>query len=674
MLIPMVTIPVCLISSFTALAMFGYSINLITLLALVLSIGLVVDDSIVVLENAHRRIEDGEPPLLAAYNGTRQVAFAVIATTVVLVSVFAPVAFLRDSIGRIFAELAVTISAAVVFSSVLALSLAPMLCSKLLRPSARESKLSHRLDRGFDWLSGKYQAVLRASLRAPSISVLSSLGVAFLAYVLLNEVPREYAPAEDQGNFGGMLQAPEGTSYERLSAEAEKVEAAMRPYFDSGVIQRGIISVPGWGNQAGIVNVTLKPWGEREVTTAEVLQDLNAQWAEIADLRVLAFQRSSSAGGGGGGGQPVQIVLGGPNYDELARWRDIIIARASENPGLQRLDSDLRETQPQVLVRVDQDRAASLGVTARSIGQTLQAIMSEREVTSYVVDGEEYDVVLQAKPEQRSSYEDLRGIFVRSERSGELIPLSNLTRFEDQAGPGQLNRYNRLRAVTISADLAPGYALGDALDFLEATIRAELPSTAQIDYRGESLEYKEASGALYFTFGIALFVVFLVLAAQFESFVHPLIIMVTVPLAVAGGLLGLWLSGMTLNIYSQIGIIMLVGIAAKNGVLIVEFINQLRDQGLAFTDAVVEAARIRFRPVIMTAFSTLMGSLPLIAATGPGAASRTNLGVVIFAGVSVATIFTLFVIPAFYNLFARRTGSPGAVAEKLERLEAETIR
>ena len=671
MLIPLVTIPVCLISAFSVLALFGYSINLITLLALVLSIGLVVDDSIVVLENAHRRIEEGEPPLLAAFNGTRQVAFAVIATTVVLVSVFAPVAFLKDSIGRVFAELAVTISAAVIFSSILALSLAPMLCSKLLHSSATENRLTHWLDHAFEWMSAKYQAVLRATLKVPWAAVAVSAALAFGAYGLLQAIPSEYAPQEDQGQFNGQLQAAEGMSYERLSREALKVEDALKPYFDSGLIQRGIISVPGWGNQSGIVNVTLVPWDEREITTQELLDQLNSKWSEIPDLRVMAFIRSGSPGGNrGGGSQPVQIVLGGPNYDELARWRDIVIDRASQNPGLLRFDSDLKETQPQVLVRVDADRAASLGVSARSIGQTLQAIMSERRVTTYVVDGEEYDVVLQAKPEDRATYADLRSIYVRSERSGELIPLSNLTKLEDQAGPGQLNRYNRLRAVTISASLAPGYSLGEALEYLEGIVRSELPATAQIDYRGESLEYKESSGALYFTFGIALFVVFLVLAAQFESFIHPLVIMVTVPLAVAGGLFGLWVGGMTLNIYSEIGIIMLVGIAAKNGVLIVEFINQLRDEGREFRDAVVEAARIRFRPVIMTAFSTVMGSIPLIFATGPGAASRTHLGVVIFSGVSLATFFTLFIIPAFYDLFARRTGSPGAVASRLEAMSA----
>ncbi len=672
-LIPLVTIPVCLIATFSVLALFGYSINLVTLLALALSIGLVVDDAIVVLENAHRRIEEGEAPLLAAFNGTRQVAFAVIATTVVLVSVFAPVAFLRDSIGRVFAELAVTIAAAVIFSAVLALSLSPMMCSKLLRSSTKESKLTHTLDRGFVWLSNRYQAVLRTTLRAPWVSVATCVAIAFGAYILLQGIPQEYAPVEDRGQFNGQIQAPEGTSYERLRESAIKVEAALQKYFDDGSVQRGIVSVPGWGNNgSGIVNVTLKPWGERKIGTQEMLDDLNKQWEEIPDVRVNAFLNSGNrGGGGGGGGSPVQIVLGGPNYEELARWRDIIIARAAENPGLVRLDSDLRETQPQVLVRVDNDRAASLGVTAQSIGSTLQTLMSERQVTTYVVDGEEYDVVLQAKPEQRASYSDLSNIFVRADRSGELVPLSNLMALEDMAGPSQLQRHNRMRAVTLSANLAPGYTLGEALEYLEGIIRTELPGTAQIDYRGESLEYKEASGALYFTFGIALFVVFLVLAAQFESFVHPLVIMVTVPLAVAGGLLGLWITGKTLNIYSQIGIIMLVGIAAKNGVLIVEFINQLRDKGMEFKDAIVEASRIRLRPVIMTAFAAVMGSVPLILAEGPGSASRAALGVVIFSGVTFATFFTLFIVPAVYNLMARGTSSPNAIAHRLDELRTE---
>ncbi len=671
-LIPLVTIPICLIATFAVLAAFGFSINLVTLLALALSIGLVVDDAIVVLENAHRRIEDGEAPLLAAFNGTRQVAFAVIATTVVLVSVFAPVAFLRDSIGRVFAELAVTIAAAVIFSAVLALSLSPMMCSKLLRQSTKESKLTHALDQAFVWLSNRYQAALRATLGAPWASVAVCLAIAFGAYVLLGNIRQEYAPLEDRGQFNGQIQAPEGTSYERLRESAMRVEAALQKYYDDGSVQRGVISVPGWGNNgSGIVNVTLKPYGERKISTQEMLNDLNRQWEEIPDIRVNAFISGGNRGGGGGGGSPIQLVLGGPNYDELARWRDIVFARAAENPGIVRLDSDLRETQPQVLVKVDQDRAASLGVTARSIGSTLQTLMSERQVTTYVVDGEEYDVVLQAKPEQRASYSDLSNIFVRADRTGELVPLSNLMGLQDMAGPSSLQRHNRMRAITLSGQLAPGYTLGEALDYLENIIRTELPNTAQIDYRGESLEYKEASGALYFTFGIALFVVFLVLAAQFESFIHPLVIMVTVPLAVAGGLLGLWVTGKTLNIYSQIGIIMLVGIAAKNGVLIVEFINQLRDKGMEFKDAIVEASRIRLRPVIMTAFAATMGAVPLIFAEGPGSASRAALGVVIFSGVTFATFFTLFIVPAVYNLMARGTGSPNAIAHRLDALRTE---
>lgn len=670
MVVPLVTIPICLISAFSVISLFGFSINLITLLALVLSIGLVVDDSIVVLENAHRRIEAGEPPLLAAYNGTRQVAFAVIATTVVLVSVFAPVAFLNDSVGRIFAELAVTISGAVIFSSVLALSLAPMLCSKLLHSSAKESKIEHWLDAAFETMSRRYQHLLRTILSVPGFAIVVSVGLVFGAYALLQAIPQEYAPAEDQGSFFGQVNAPEGTSFERLSEEALAVEAPIMDYYDAGLVQRGLVITPGFGGRgAGIVMVTLKPWSEREVTTAEVLADLNEQWAEIPNLRVIAFMRSSSPGGGGGfGGQPVQIVLGGPNYEELASWRDIIFERASENPGLTRLDSDLKETQPQVLLDIDTERAAALGVSAESIGRTLQSVMSERRISTYVVDGEEYDVLLQADEAQRATYSDLRSIYVRSERSGELIPLSNLIALKDQAGPAQLNRYNRTRAVTISANLAPGYTLDQALTYLEDIIREELPNTAQIDYRGESRDLRESSGSLVFTFAVALFVVFLVLAAQFESFVHPLVIMITVPLAVAGGLFGLWVSDMTLNIYSQIGIIMLVGIASKNGVLIVEFINQMRDEGMEFRNAVIEGARIRFRPVVMTAFSTVMGSIPLIMATGPGAISRMNLGVVIFSGVSIATFFTLFIVPAFYDLFARRTGSPNAVARQLQAM------
>jgi multidrug efflux pump len=674
MLIPVTTIPVCLIAAFIILAAFGYSINLVTLLALVLSIGLVVDDSIVVLENIHRRIEAGEAPLLASYNGTRQVAFAVIATTAVLVAVFAPIAFLQDNIGRIFSELAVTVCAAVIFSSVLALSLAPMMCSKLLRPASQENRITHILDRGFERVAASYERALQASLGAPVVVVILLLGIAAGGYALFRTIPEEYAPQEDQGIFFAIVKAAEGTGIGYMTEQLKQLERPLMPLVESGDVMRALVRAPSWNQTSpngGIIIISMAPWDERELSTVDAQRRMMGAWSQAPDVRVFTFMRSGISRHGGG--QPVQLVIGGTNYEELALWRDLVLDKAGQNPGLTRLDADLKETQPQLVVRIDHDRAAALGVSVETIGQTLQTMMSEKVVTTYVVDGEEYDVLLQAKEEQRATPEDMSNIYVRPARTGQfvpgLVPLSNLIVTEDTGGSSSLNRYNRLRAVTISATPAPGYALGDALAYLEEVVRSELPPTARIEYKGESLEYKETAGATYFTFGIALLVVFLVLAAQFESFVHPLIIMVAVPLALAGGLLGLSLTGKTLNIYSQIGVIMLVGIGAKNGVLIVDFINQLRDEGVEFTKAIIDGARIRFRPVVMTTVSTVMGSIPLMLATGPGSESRSTLGVVMFWGISIAALFTLFVVPVFYNLFARATGTPDAISKKLEALQ-----
>jgi len=675
MAIPAVTIPICLVSAFIALAAFGFTVNLITLLALVLSIGLVVDDAIVVLENIHRRIEDGEAPLLAAYNGVRQVAFAVIATTAVLVAVFTPIMFLTDNIGVIFGELAVTIAAAVVFSSVLALSLTPVMCAKLLRQRGEESRLSRWIDHGFADLRGRYCAALRVLIAHPWAALLVALGALGAAYWLLAAVPQEYAPQEDQGSFMAMVSGAEGMGIERMKREVLKLEVPAMQMVDEGIADVVVMAVPGWGGNAsnsGVIMVSMKPWQERSVSTAEAAGRATAAWQTVPGVRAFAFMRSGLSRMGGG--QPVQFVLGGPDYDTLADWRDEIVERASEFPGLLRLDSNLKETQPQAIVRIDKNRAAALGVSVQNIGRTLATMMSEQRITTYVKDGEEYDVILQAKDDQRAAAEDLTNIHVRSERTGELIPLANLVRVDERAGPGALNRYNRLRSVTISASLAPGVALGDALGFLERVVRESFPDEARIDYQGESLEYKESTGGLMFTFGLALLIVFLVLAAQFESFVHPFVILVTVPLAVTGALLGLYLTGSTINIYSQIGVVMLIGIAAKNGVLIVEFINQLRDAGRSFEDAIVEASGIRLRPVVMTTISTVMGSIPLILAAGAGSESRTVLGVVVFSGVTLATLLTLFVVPSFYALLARRTGSPQAVTKTLERLRAGAAR
>jgi multidrug efflux pump len=370
--------------------------------------------------------------------------------------------------------------------------------------------------------------------------------------------------------------------------------------------------------------------------------------------------------------QPLQIVLGGPDYGEIAGWRDRMLARMADNPGILDPESDYRETRPQLRIGINFERAADLGVSTAAIGTTLETMMGSRRVTTFVEDGEEYDVVLQARPDDRAAPGNLENLYVRSGRSGELVPLSSLVTLTELAEPGTLNRFNRLRAITISANLAPGYTLGEAIDWVQRTAAEELPEVARIDYKGQSREFMSAGGAVLFTFAMALLIVYLVLAAQFESFIHPFVIMLTVPLAVTGALLGLAVSGGTLNLFSQIGIVMLVGLAAKNGILIVDFANQLRDQGRSVRDAIIEAAAVRLRPILMTSIATIAGAVPLVASGGPGSASRSAIGVVVIFGVAFSTLLSLYVVPSFYALLAPHTGSPEALARRLERLEAET--
>lgn len=670
-LVPVLTIPVCLVSAFIGLSLFDFSVNLITLLGLVLAIGLVVDDSIVVLENIQRRIDEGEPPLLAAFRGSKQVGFAVIATTAVIVAVFVPIAFVGGNLGVIFAELAVTIGTAVIFSSIIALSLTTMLCSQLLSTDSHNSWLSQRIDKFFHWLRSGYHDALQVIVPRPMIALAIVLFFFMGTLGLSRMIPDAFAPQEDQGVFLAMVQGPEGASFSFMQKQLRQLEATVDPLVESGDVLQYLVFLPGWGAaeavNSAVVLVTMSPWEERTISTAEVMGKLGREWQEIPGIRAFPFMRSGLQRRGGG--QPVQFVLGGSNYEELAEWRDIIVEKAEANPGLTRVQSDYKETRPQILIDIDRTRAADLGVSVDTIGRTLQTMMSERRITTYIDGGEEYDVIVQAEESQRSSANDLTSVYVRSTSTGELIPLSNLTTVRTVADAGTLNRYNRLRSITISANLQPGYSLGEALAFLEETARTELPETVQLDYKGESRELKEAAGGLLFSFALALLIVFLVLAAQFESFVHPVVIMATVPLSTCGALLGLYLTGGSLNIYSNIGLIILIGISTKNGILIVEFINQMRDQGMAFMDAIYSAAEVRLRPVLMTALSTIMGSLPLIAASGAGAESRTTLGVVIFSGVVLATILTLFIVPALYALIARQTGSPEAIARELEDLE-----
>ncbi len=672
MLIPVVTIPVCVIASFILMSALGLTVNLITLLALVLSVGLIVDDSIVVLENVQRRVEAGEPPLLAAFNGSRQVAFAVIATTIVMVAIFVPVIFMKGNMGIILFEMAVTIGGSILFSALLALSLTPMMSSKLLTSHAHETWLTLRVDRLFRSLQRGYRDALITCLKYSwgVFVVLALVGGAI--WFLMKHIPSTFAPNEDQGVFQVRLNGPEGAGIDFMEKQATGMQNLALPYLEQGVVSSVITIVPGFGSNNSAMNngmfrITLPEWDKQTKSTQQVMDELNQKWQKFPAIQYNMFMRSGLSNGGGG--QPVQFVLGGRTYEELVEWRNLLIKRAEESGMFTRPQSDFQETRPVLTVTVDKTRAADLGVSIQAIGQTLSAMMSESRVTTFVDRGEEYDVILQADVAQRASPDDLTNIYVRSDTSRKLIPLSNLVAVRNSSGPNSLNRYNQIRAITINAGLAPGVTLDKALTFLEETVRKELPEYAQIDYKGESLDLKKSSGDLLFILVLSLLVVFLVLAAQFESFIHPLVIMTTVPLAIFGAFLGIYLTGGSLNIYSNIGLVILVGIASKNGILIVEFANQLRDEGRPFQQALLDACDIRLRPVLMTAIATLMGAVPLALARGAGYESRSILGVVIFSGVMMTTIMTLFVVPVIYSLLAKNTGSPEAVAIKLRDLQ-----
>jgi len=668
MLVPAVTVPISLIGTFAVLYAFGYTINLLTLLALVLAIGLVVDDAIVVVENIHRRIEMGESKLVAAFRGTRQVGFAVVATTAVLVAVFVPITFMEGDTGRLFGEFAIAIAAAVIFSSFAALSIAPMMASKLLEESGKQSRFAMAMDRGFDTLRRSYLRNLERMLNRAWLALLVIAVMLVAAVWLIYEIPQEFSPKEDRGVFYISIKGPEGVSYRYLREHMDEIERRLMPFSETGEFQRLLIRAPGsFGSSSNFSDargiVVLSHWKTGRKPIWYYLDQVKQLTADIPGVRVSTTVRQAF---GGGQVKPVQFVLGGPTYEELARWRDIIMAKAAENPGLVGLDHDYDETKPQIGVTVLRDRADALGVSVTEINHTLETLMGTRKVTTFIDRGKEYDVILESEKLLKQEPSDIANTWVRSGRSGQLIPLSNLVKIHEFADSSTLNRYNRQRAITLEANLADGYSLGEALDYLEGLVRDNLPPGATIDYKGPSQDFIDSGASMYLVFALALVVVFLVLAGQFESFIHPLIIMLTVPLAITGALAALWLFGMSLNIYSQIGLIILIGIAAKNGILIVEFINQLRDEGLEFRAAIMEAAGKRLRPIVMTALTTAMGAVPLILSSGAGAETRLVIGTVILSGVLVTTFLTLFIVPAIYRLWSSHTSSPLATGRKLE--------
>lgn len=670
MLVPAVTVPVSLIATFILLALWGFTVNLLTLLAMVLAIGLVVDDAIVVLENIHRRMEEyGESALVAAYRGCRQVGFAVIATTLVLVAVFAPIAVLQGDLGRLFSEFALTMSAAVVFSSLVALTLSAALASKILRPSTASNLMVRAIDRFFSGFQLRYKNWIKTCIRNPGkVLTAFALLIASCAF-LVTRIPSEFAPREDRGAFFVLVNGPEGASYAYMKDYMEEIEQRLIPLSDAGEAQRVLVRAPrAWGLissfNSGIAIVVLNDWEQRR-SAFDIMAEVNKKLSDLPGVRAFAVMRQ---GIGSRVAKPVQFVIGGGTYEELSQWQDILLAKiAEENPGLVDVDSDYKDTNPQVQVAIDYNRAAELGVNVQTVGRTLESVLGKKRVTTFIDDGEEYDVLVEGQRSLQNSPTDITNIYVRSGRSGELIPLANVVKLEEFAVATSLNRYNRTRAITIEANLADGYSLGEALAYLENLVRTELPEQVIVDYKGQSQDFKFSGDSVLFAFGLGILVMFLVLAAQFESYISPLVIMFTVPLAMAGGLFGLWITDGTFNLYSQIGLIMLVGLATKNGILIVEFANQLRDQNYAIHDAIVEASSVRLRPIVMTSITTVVGSLPLIFSFGAGSETREVLGVTLFFGVTVATVFSLFLIPVIYDLLARYAGSPKAVAVQLEK-------
>ncbi len=671
-IIPAAVVPVCLIGVFAVLAVFGFSINILTLLALVLAIGLVVDDAIVVLENIQRRVDLGEPPMLAALRGGRQVFFAVVATTATLVAVFVPLIFLPGFTGRIFTELAVTISGAVILSSLVALTLSPMMASKLLRP-AREAKGAGKVvDAAVGGLSGAYRGALDWVLRAP-VLVVPIIAIALAGSVFMfRALPGELTPPEDRGGFFGFFAGQEGAGFDYMAEQAVEIEDIMLEYVEGGELSRALIVVPAFGGrgvQSGVVIGSMTNWGERR-PSEEIIGEINGRLGQLPGVRAFVSGRGGLGGGGGGGGD-LSFVLQGSDYEVLNAEADRLIgAIREENPNLLRPSKDYEPTSPRLIVDIDRERAAALGVSVSDIGRTLQTHLGSRRVGQFIDRGEAYNVITENRLEERAGRNDLEFLFVRAS-SGELIPLANLVSLREVGEPSERRRVDRQRAVTVSATIAEGYTLGEAIEWLDAWGQRELPPDIGSTYTGGAADFLDANNAIFFAFGMALLIVFLVLAAQFESLIQPLVIMLTVPLAVAGGLFGLYMAGSSLNIFSQIGLVILIGLAAKNGILIVEFANQLRDEGKPLREATLEASVTRLRPILMTGLSTAIGALPLVLAAGPGAESRTTIGVVIFTGVIVATMFTLFIVPAAYATLGRFTKTPNWVSRQLERQAKE---
>jgi multidrug efflux pump len=667
-MVPAITIPVALIGCFVLIGAYGFSINTLTLLALLLAIGLVVDDAIVVLENIQRRIELGESPVAASFRGSSQVTFAVLATSITLIAVFVPLSFLPGQVGRLFVEFGWVLASAVAISTFVALTACPALASKLL--SARRARARGSPPRREGRVQRLYRGMLVRAVRMPLVVLVIAAVITAGAWPLYGGLPRELAPHEDRGVAFVPLTAPQGSTLAHTDIAARQVERIVDPLRESGDIVT-VFTFTGSQGRAfrSFVVLRLAPWDERERTVAEIVRQIAPRMGEVTVAR--GFPVTPAGLGLRGSSTPVRVVVGGPDFDSVKEWANTLLAKAEENPNLINPEIDFEENLPQLDITIDRTRADDLGISVETVAATLQTMLASREVTTFVSRGREYPVLVQAEDADRRVPSDIANIFIRAGDGKTLVPLGALVRLEENAAAPSLRRYDRLPSIQLSAALAEGYDLGAALTYLEDAARDFLPPEARLGYEGQSRTFKDTSAGAGFVFALALLIVFLVLAAQFESFVHPFVIMLTVPSGIAGAIYAMAFWGLSLNVYSQIGVILLIGLTAKNGILIVEFANQLRDEGRSVREAVIEASVLRLRPIVMTVVSTVLGALPLILAHGAGAESRIAIGSVIIAGLTLSTTLMLFVTPVLYDLMARHTRPRGAIEKALEReLEA----
>ena len=648
-IIPLVTIPVSLIGAFALVAAAGFTINTLVMLALVLAIGLVVDDAIVVLENIFRHIEEGRTPFQAAIQGIREISFAVVAMTLTLAAVFAPLAFTPGRTGRLFIEFALTLAGAVLVSGFVALTLTPMMCSKLLKHNAKPGRFDVFMERVLMSTTNGYSKALRWTLANGWVVALAVAASAGTIAWLYTTAKSELAPIEDRGVIAMPIRAPDGATLQYTARYLDAIEriTAEYPEFD-----RRFLFVGGGQVSSAFGALRTVDWSERTRSTAQLQRELLPKLSSLPG--VSAFPVTPPSLGQGFRERPVNYVLvSGDSYANMARVAQQMMQEIAKNPGIVQPDIDLQLNKPEIFLEVDRDRAADAGVSVEAVARTVETMLGGRVVTRYKRDAEQYDVLVQTGAEGRSTPDAIDRLFVRG-RNDAMVPLSSLVKVREAVGPRELNHFNQRRSVAITANLAPGYSLGEALKFLDDTSARILPAGYATELNGVSREFKASSGALTLVFGLALVFIFLVLAAQFESFVDPFVIMLTVPLALVGALASIHLSGGTLNVFSQIGLVTLVGLITKHGILIVEFSNQLRRKGLATRDAVVEAASMRLRPILMTTGAMVLGALPLALASGAGAESRQQIGWVIVGGMSVGTILTIFVVPTVYIWFARK--------------------